>query len=288
MMEINRKGDRKTELWDRIIEGDCLEVMERIEDASVDLILCDLPYGVTNNRWDTIIDMKRLWGHYKRVIKPRGVIALTGQHAFTARLIMSNLAWFKYKIVWIKSKAGNFLNANKQPLRRHEDICIFYNKQPLYQPQKTEGIPYDKGIRQDNASGSYGNFKEFPVKNTDGKRYPTDVLCFEEEDIADWVYTSVASDTDGVYHPTQKPVSLGRWLIRTFTCPGGLVLDNACGSGSFPVAAILEGRHFIGIEKNDRSFHMGKRVDYIAICLKRIKDAWMQVKQADLFNNEPF
>jgi site-specific DNA-methyltransferase (adenine-specific) len=276
------------ELWDEIIEGDCLKVMNSIKDQSVDLVLCDLPYGMTNNRWDTLIDLVKLWEHYKRIIKPNGVIALTGQHAFTARLIMSNLSWFRYKIVWIKSKAGNFLNAQKQPLRRHEDICIFYDRQPLYLPQKVDGQPYDKGIRKDNKSGSYGSFNSFPARSIDGSRWPTDVQFFEEEEIKDWIYTKVASDTDGVFHPTQKPVDLGRWIIRTYTRPGQVVLDNACGSGSFLVAAVLEDRHFIGIDKNDRSFHHGKAVDYISITRKRIAEARLQLNQSGLFNEEQF
>ncbi|WP_316834976.1 site-specific DNA-methyltransferase [Pedobacter nutrimenti] len=276
------------ELRNKIIEGDCLEVMAWIEDQSVDMILCDLPYGVTHNRWDTVIDLGKLWEQYKRIIKPRGVIALTGQHAFSARLIMSNLAWFKYKIVWIKASAGNFLNAQKQPLRRHEDVCLFYQEQPLFQPEKTNGKPYDKGVRKGDVTGNYNAFKTQPIRNIHGKRFPTDVLFFEEEQIADWVYTKVASQADGAHHPTQKPVSLGRWLIRTYTKAGQLVLDNACGSGSFLVAAILERRNFIGIEKNVASGHKGKVVDYVSISRRRVAHAFMQATQSDLFNEEEF
>jgi DNA modification methylase len=255
----------------KIIQGDCMEVLPLLPDHSVDMILCDLPYGITQNKWDTAIDLEKLWVEYKRIIKPNGVIALTGQHRFTGTLINSNPGWFKYKIIWIKSKAGNFLNARKQPLRRHEDICIFYNKQPSYNPQRIEGKTYDKGIRKDSDPDSYGNFRTARIKNADGKRYPSDVLFFEEE-LHDWFYCTTA-EADGTFHPTQKPVALGRWLIRTFSRPSEIVLDNACGSGSFLVAAVLEQRRYIGIEKNDRSRHMGLPADFIAIAKERIAAA---------------
>lgn len=261
----------------RIIEGDCLEVLKQIPDQSVDMIICDLPYGVTQNMWDSVIDLSLLWVQYVRVIKKSGVIVLTSQGRFTAKLIESNTAWFKYKMVWIKSKSTNFLNANKQPLRRHEDICVFYEGQSLYVPQKIFGEPYDRGIRRDNRSGTYGAFNAAPIRNTDGKRFPSDVLFFEEEPLTDWVYFKTA-EADGVFHPTQKPVDLGRWLIRTYTMPDQLVLDNACGSASFLVSAILENRRFIGIEKNDRSYHFNKPVDYVAIGNKRIAAAFAEMR----------
>jgi len=251
------------------VEGDCLEVMKNMKDHSIDMVLCDLPYGQTQNRWDLPIDLETLWKLYERIVKPDGVIALTSHGAFTGKVITSNPKLFKYKIVWIKSKATNFLNANRQPLRKHEDICIFYRKQPLYIPQKTKGSPYHKGLRKDNRSGTYGNFNTMYMKNEDGLRYPTDVAFFEEE-IPDWVYFKT-EEAKGAYHPTQKPVSLGQWLIRTYTKPGEIVLDNACGSGSFLVAAVLEGRQFIGIEKNHRSFHVGDRpVNFVEISRNRI------------------
>src|SRR5476651_794597 len=128
----------------KVIEGDCLEVMQYFPDSSIDLVLCDLPYGTTPNPWDIPIDFNLLWQQYERIIKPNGVIALTSAGIFTGTVILSNPAWFKYKIVWIKSKSTNFLNAKKQPLRRHEDICIFYKKQPVYQPQMIPGKAYNK------------------------------------------------------------------------------------------------------------------------------------------------
>ena len=230
----------------QIIQGDCLEVMPNIPDKSIDMILCDLPYGTTQNKWDSVIDLKKLWAEYTRIIKDNGAIVLTAQGLFTAKLIISNESWFKYKIVWIKSKSTNFLNAKKQPLRKHEDICVFYKNQPTYNPQMTKGESYDKGIRKDQYTGSYGDFKPRHVRSN-GQRYPNDVVCYEEQNIEDFVYFKTAESEGKVYHPTQKPVELGRYLIRTFSNPGDTILDNACGSGSFLVAAALERRNYIGI-----------------------------------------
>lgn len=254
-----------------VIEGDCLDVMKNFPSKSVDMILCDLPYGTTQNKWDSVIDLKSLWKQYKRIIKDNGAIILTSQGVFTAKLILSNESWFKYKIVWIKSKSTNFLNAKKQPLRKHEDICVFYHKQPTYNPQMTAGESYDKGIRKDQFTGSYGDFKPRHVFS-DGSRYPNDVV-FYEEDLLDCVYFKTAESEGEVFHPTQKPVELGRYLIRTFTNPGDIVLDNACGSGSFLVAAAKEGRRYIGIEKNENALlHKVEAIDYIKVCQNRLDE----------------
>lgn len=258
----------------RIFEDDCLNVLPQIPDHSVDMILCDLPYGTTQNKWDSEIDLKKLWIEYTRIIKDNGAIVLTAQGIFTARLILSNEELFRYKIVWIKSKSTNFLNAKKQPLRKHEDICVFYKKQPPYHPQMTEGESYDKGVRKDQYTGSYGNFRPRHVKS-DGLRYPNDVICVEDnnEPYADFIYVKTAESEGTVYHPTQKPVELGRYLIRTYSDPGDVVLDNACGSGSFLVAAAIEGRNYIGIEKNQNvMLHKVKQTDYIKVCKDRLKE----------------
>ena len=256
----------------KVIQGDCLVEMKKIPSKSIDMILCDLPYGTTQNKWDSVIDLKKLWKEYYRIIKDNGAIVLTSQGIFTAKLILSNEKDFKYKIVWIKSKATNFLNAKKQPLRKHEDICVFYKKQPTYNPQMTNGEAYDKGIRKDQYTGSYGDFKPRHVKSN-GKRYPNDIVFYEEQPIDDFVYVKTAESEGTVYHPTQKPIELGRYLIRTFTKPGDVILDNACGSGSFLLSAILENRNFIGIEKNeDVLLHKVKEIDYIEICTNRIEE----------------
>jgi len=257
----------------QVIEGDCLDVMKGIPSKSIDMILCDLPYGTTQNHWDSIIPLDQLWQHYERIIKNNGVVALTSQGFFTANLMLSNSRLFKYKITWVKSKPTNFLNAKKQPLRKHEDVCIFYKNQPTYYPQMTYGEPYNKGFRKDQLTGSYGDFKTVEVKSN-GERYPTDV-----------VYFKTAESEGEVYHATQKPVELGRYLIRTFTKPEDIVLDNTCGSGSFLVSAVLEGRKFIGIEKNQEVYlFKEKKIDYIKVCKQRIKEAETQYKAE---NNKP-
>lgn len=279
----------------QIIEDDCLNVMPNIPDNSIDMILCDLPYGTTQNKWDSVIDLQKLWSEYTRIIKDDGAIVLTSQGVFTARLILSNEEWFKYKIVWIKSKSTNFLNAKKQPLRKHEDICIFYKQQPTYNPQMSQGESYDKGIRKDQYTGSYGDFKPKHVKSN-GMRYPNDVVGIEEQPIEDYVYFKTAESEGKVYHPTQKPVELGRYLIRTYTNPGDVVLDNACGSGSFLIAAALEGRSFIGIEKNQNvMLHKIQSTDYIQVCRDRINEVEKkkQIEKAEptfanLFDNIQF
>jgi site-specific DNA-methyltransferase (adenine-specific) len=222
-----------------LIQADCLTAMKAIPDATVNMILCDLPYGTTQNSWDSVIPLEALWEQYERILAPQGAVVLTAQGPFTARLMLSNEAWFKYKLVWEKSKPTNFLNAKKQPLRKHEDVCVFYPRQPKYQPQMGDGAAYDKGVRKDQLTGSYGEFRPAHIKSAGG-RYPTDVI-----------YHKTAESEGPVYHATQKPVGLGRYLIRTYTEPGDVILDNAFGSGSFLVAAALEGRNAIGIELNE-------------------------------------
>ncbi len=251
-----------------IIEGDCLEIMAQLPAGSVDMVLCDLPYGTTQNKWDSVIDLQRLWREYHRIVKTNGAIILTSQGLFTAKLILSNERYFKYKIVWEKSKPTNFLNAKKQPLRKHEDICVFYRKQPVYNPQMKNGEPYDKGVRKNQLSGSYGDFHPAHVKSHNGDRYPTDIVYFK------------TSESEGnVWHSTQKPIELGRYLVRTFTNPGQLVLDNTFGSGSFLVSAALEGRLFCGIEKNE-DVHLFKKdaVDFIKIAQERLITAGVNPK----------
>jgi len=244
-----------------IFEGNCLQWLSKFPDYSIDMVLCDLPYGTTQNKWDSVINFNKLWEAYDRVVKPNGAIVLTSQGIFTAKLILSNERLFKYKIVWEKSKPTNFLNVKKQPLRKHEDICVFYKKQPVFNPQMTIGDPYDKGVRKDQLSGSYGDFQPVHVKSG-GSRYPTDV-----------VYFKTAESEGVVWHPTQKPVELGRYLIRTFSNPGDLILDNAFGSGSFLLAAMLEGRDVCGIELNKNvALFKNNSIDYIDVVSKRFAE----------------
>lgn len=246
---------------DYLIEGDCLKVLPHVPDNSIDMVLCDLPYGTTQNKWDSVIDIESLWNQYRRIVKKNGAIILTSQGVFTAKLILSNEKEFKYKIVWEKSKSTNFLNAKKQPLRKHEDICVFYRRQPAYNPEMSTGDAYNKGRRKNQLSGSYGHFEPIEVMS-EGTRYPTDV-----------VYFKTAESEGKVVHPTQKPVALGRYLIRTYSNPGDVVLDNASGSGSFLLAARQEGRKFIGIEKNkDGQMFRKEPADYIDLTIHRLSD----------------
>lgn len=247
----------------QLFEEDCLECMKEIPDESIDMILCDLPYGTTQNKWDSIIPLEQLWSEYNRIIKPNGAIVLTSQGVFTAQLILSQSKLFKYKWVWEKSKPTNFLNAKKQPLRKHEDVCVFYKKPPIYNPQMTQGEPYNKGVRKNQLSGSYGDFQPVHVQS-DGERYPVDI-----------VYVKTAESEGEVVHPTQKPIELGRYFVRTYTKPGDIILDNTFGSGSFLVAALLEGRNFIGIEKNeDVALFKKEKIDYIDVAKRRLFLAW--------------
>ena len=247
----------------RLFECDCLEYMKEIPDGSVDMILCDLPYGMTQNKWDSYIPLDKLWEQYNRIIKTNGAIVLTSNGVFTAKLILSQPNIYKYKWVWEKSKPTNFLNAKKQPLRKHEDVCVFYKKQPVYHPQMTKGEPYDKGKRKNQQCGNYGDFESVHVAS-DGERYPTDII-----------YVKTAESEGPVLHPTQKPIELGRYMVRTYTNPGDIVLDNTFGSGSFLVAALMEGRNFIGIEKNeDVALFKREEIDYIDVAKKRLFLAW--------------
>ena len=227
------------------IQGDCLDVMKRIPDKSIDMILCDLPYGTTQNKWDSVIDLSLLWKEYNRIIKDSGVIVLTSQGIFTAKLILSNENLFKYKIVWEKSKSTNFLNAKKQPLRKHEDICVFYKKQPVYNPQMGKGLAYNKGVRKNQLTGSYGDFNPVLVKS-EGERYPTDM-----------VYFKTAESEGEVFHPTQKPVALFEYLVKTYTNEGDMVLDNCAGSFVTAVTCNNTDRKWLCIEKDENYFNIG-------------------------------
>ncbi len=278
MEDSMKKVEQNQNYINMLYQGDCLVEMNRIPDESVDMILCDLPYGMTQNDWDSYIPLDELWKQYTRVIKPNGAIVLTSSGLFTAKLIMSQPNLFKYKWIWEKSKATNFLNVRKQPLRKYEDICIFYKKQPTYIPQMTDSTPYDKGIRKDQLTGSYGDFEPVHV-TSEGKRYPTDII-----------YIKTAEAEGEVIHPTQKPVELGRYLIRTYTNPGDIVLDNTFGSGSFLVAALLEGRNFIGIELNENvSLFKKETIDYIDVAKRRLHLALISLDRktkSNLYNSK--
>ncbi|MDN6344482.1 MAG: site-specific DNA-methyltransferase [Tetragenococcus koreensis] len=227
----------------KIYNEDCLEGMKRIPDKSVDMILCDLPYGTTACKWDSIIPFEPLWEQYKRVIKDNGAIVLTASQPFTSVLVNSNLKDFRYEWIWEKNQGVNFLLAKKQPLKVHENILVFYKKQPNYNPQIEKGKPYVSG-RGD--SGEVTNkIKKIQIKNK-GTRYPKTVQKIKRE--------------FGL-HPTQKPVALFEYLIKTYTNESETVIDNCMGSGTTAIACINTNRNYIGFELDK---------DYYDIAIERI------------------
>lgn len=223
----------------RIYQRDCIEGMKMIPDKSIDMILCDLPYGTTQNKWDSVIPLKSLWEQYERVIKERGAIVLFSAEPFTSLLITSRLKLFRYDLIWEKSHAVGFLNARRMPMRKHENICVFYKKLPTYNPQ-IEDKPKEN-IRpistKNRLTSNYGSFDEGNHRTIpNDKTYPKSVLSIPNE-----------SKTMTV-HPTQKPTRLCEWLIKTYTNENETILDNCIGSGTTAVACVKTGRNFIGFE----------------------------------------
>ena len=247
----------------RIYNEDCLEGMKRIPDASVDCIICDLPYGTTACKWDTIIDFKELWSQYKRIIKDDRAIVLFGSGLFTYKLVSSNEALYRYKWIWYKTKRGNFVNAKNRPMTAYEEIMVFSKaatangskNKMLYNPQglipKTT-IRHDNGSRFGTMAGKRPSHQETTI--SEFTNYPCDVLEF-------------ASESSPV-HPTQKPVALIEYLIKTYTNEGETILDNCMGSGTTAVAAIRTKRNFIGFELQK---------EYIDIANKRSTDEQQQL-----------
>lgn len=231
--------------------GDCLDLMQNISSSSIDMIICDNPYQqTTQNKWDKIIPIEPLWKQYKRIIKDHGVICLTGQGLFSAKMIIAAQDIYRYSLIWKKNKPRGFLNANKQPLRIHEDILVFYKKQPIYNPQKTTGhSPVHSYIKHTTDGSNYGKTKLGVKGGGSTERYPTSIV---EIDVVN------NEDTDK-FHSTQKPVELGKWLINTYTNVGDSVLDNACGSGSFLVAAKELGRNYIGMDISEEFVNFAKK-----------------------------
>ena len=227
----------------QLLNGDCLELMRSIPDQSVDMILCDLPYGTTACKWDTVIPFEPLWAQYRRVAKRNAAIVLTASQPFTSMLVMSNREWFRCEWVWIKSAGGGFLNANRQPLKRHESVLVFAGEQPTYNPQKIKGKPY--ACKSASAGGTtFDQSVAGWVTKNSGDRYPTSEI-------------RVISDTG--FHPTQKPVALFEYLIKTYSNEGETVLDATIGSGTTALAAINTGRKCIGIERDEGYFNIACR-----------------------------
>lgn len=241
-------------MLNEIILGNCIEVMKDIPDDSVDMVMCDLPYGVTaRNKWDIIIPFDELWEQYKRVTKKNAAIVLTAVQPFAAQLVMSNPDMFRYELIWHKNKKTGFLNAKKMPLRAHENIMVFYRKPPTYNPQKTTGHkPVNSYTKHTSDGMNYGETKRGIKGGGQTDRYPTSV-----------VYAPVVNnDSNEKFHPTQKPVDLFEWLILTYTNENMVVLDNCIGSGTTAIACLNSNRKYIGIEKDEF---------YYKECLKRVK-----------------
>jgi len=225
-----------------LVNDNCLDVMKKIDAKSIDLILCDLPYGVTKNKWDVIIPFDKLWDQYNRIIKDNGAIILFGSQPFTTMLISSNMKYFRYCLVWEKNKFSDFLNSKRKPMKTNEDICIFYKKQPTYNIQFWYSTPYERWNTQKavDKQTNYGSHKENNSKS-DGKRLPTTVLKFNR--------------VERPCHPTQKPVDLLEWLIKSYTNEGDNVLDNCMGVGSTGIASKKNNRNFIGIELDEKYYN---------------------------------
>ena len=235
--------------------GDCLEVMADIPDGSIDMVLCDLPYGSTKCHWDSVIPFAPLWSHYKRVIKRNGAIVLFGTQPFTTDLIQSNRAWFRQELIWKKPQGVDFYNGGRRHLKAHENAVLFCEGQPCYNPQKRRGKPYTTLRNRETSTKGTATGRTvrrqpvlLPTVNN-GDRCPTSVLEFA---------------TDTSEHATAKPIPLLAYLIRTYTNEGETVLDNTCGSGSTGVACIQTARNFIGIEKD---------AGYFAVAERRLRDA---------------
>ena len=243
----------------RLMQGDCIELMKRIPDKSIDMILCDLPYGVTaRNKWDIIIPFEDLWEQYERIVKDSAAIILFGHGMFTAELMFSNKKLWRYNLIWEKTQPTGFLNAKRMPMRSHEDICVFYKSLPEYYPQKTTGHErkYSTVKHKHNSkmSPDYGEYKLSTYDSTE--RYPLSILKYPPED--DTILTYSKDVQKSALHPTQKPVALCEHLIRSYTAIGEVVLDNTMGSGSTGVAAIQSFRNFIGIEKDPKIFAIAR------------------------------
>jgi len=247
-----------------LMHGDCLEMMKLITDASVDLILCDLPYGTTACKWDSVIPLPELWREYERIVRNDGAIVLTAAQPFTTALAASNMQAFRYSLVWNKQFAGNFVQAKRMPLRTHEDVLVFCpsGKSPRYFPQMTSrDVPIKKGGNKQSSA--------IPIRITEASEaFGAEGKTYDEKHPISILEFSNRGKGDRGDHPTQKPVALMEYLIRTYTNEGDTVLDNCMGSGTTGVAAANPGRKFIGIERDDK---------YFAIARKRIEDAKVKV-----------
>lgn len=223
--------------------GDCLDVLPEIPDGSVDMVMADPPYGTTACKWDSIIPLEPMWVQLKRIVKSNGAIVMTASQPFTTTLIVSNMKMFRYDLVWYKALGSGHLNCNRMPMRNHEQILVFYNYLPTYNPQMTKGKMRAKGSKRGNTTENYGEFKG--VTSYNDTYYPQSVIDITNGD-----------RTRENQHPTQKPVTLMEYLIKTYTNEGEMVLDFAMGSGTTGVACKNLAREFIGIEKDEKYFEI--------------------------------
>lgn len=241
----------------KLMHGDCLELMRQIPNRSVDMVLCDLPYGTTACKWDSVIPFEPLWEQYKRIVREMGAIVLFGKEPFSSNLRLSNLQMFKYDWIWIKNNSVGFTNAHLQPMKRYEIISVFSrgktsNGNECNMPYYPQGLqPYGKELRNGNKKGKENSYWRPSMKSSNEggyfqkfTNYPTDCLFFDK--------------VVGAIHPTQKPIALCEYLIKTYTHEGETVLDNCMGSGSTGVACVNTNRNFIGIEKDEKYFNIAK------------------------------
>lgn len=225
------------------LHGDCLELMREVPTGSVDMILCDLPYGTTACKWDTIIPFAPLWEQYKRIIKPNGAIVLTASQPFTSALVMSNISWFKHEWIWEKDRASNFLNAKSCPMKYHESVLVFGSGKIVYNPIKTSGHkPTNKSGFRKKVTEVYGFFDN-QIQGGHTDRFPKSVQKFNTHNSA-----------HQIVHPTQKPVALFEYLIKTYTNEGETVMDNCAGSGTTAIACLNTNRNYIVMEKEPQYF----------------------------------
>jgi site-specific DNA-methyltransferase (adenine-specific) len=230
----------------QLFQGDCLEVMKTLPDSCVDLVLCDLPYGTTQCKWDAVIPLSELWRQYERIAKENAAIVLTAAQPFTSVLITSNLKDFKYAWVWDKVNGiRNHLNAKKQPMRCTEDVCVFYRSQPIYNPQMREG-GYTSRKTKPGQSDGFGTVTGVDFGKKVTSLYPINLVAIKSH------------DPNNSFHPTQKPVALMEYMIKTYTNEFQTVLDNTMGSGTTGVACANLGRKFIGIERDSKYFEIAK------------------------------
>lgn len=243
-----------------MIHGDCLEVMPKIPDKSVDMILCDLPYGTTACKWDTIIPFEPLWEQYKRVINDNGAIVLTASQPFASSLIMSNPKWFKYEWIWEKHKPSNFALAKKQPMKYHENILVFYKKQPVYNPQmikrESNRIKQGQEVGYIGQSVNHGELNSLKTVSRSFNKYNADLKL---PSTILKINAVQSNSKEKVNHPTQKPVALFEYLIRTYTNEGETVLDNCAGSFTTSIACLNTNRNYICIEKEKQYCDIGRQ-----------------------------